>query len=114
MTKGILMVEESEDSDVVTSHIEREMRYANEAYIQREENLAAQRQSLVLEGSGMGVTEVQPVAPVEADPVDAEAAFRHGRLAVVAIIVMVLFWAWIQERRTARKERGVQNGRYGQ
>lgn len=108
------MVEEAEDPAIVTERLTREMRYANEAYIRQEEDLVARRQSLMVENVGMGATEIQQVAPNEPEPADAETAFRHGRLAVVAVIVVILFWAWVKERQSSRKERGVQNGRYGQ
>ena len=33
-------------------------------------------------------------------PVDADTAFRRGRLGVVAAIVLVLMWVWIRQRRS--------------
>ena len=34
-------------------------------------------------------------------PVDSEAAFRRARIGVVAVIVLVLFWVWLRQRRAA-------------
>lgn len=44
---------------------------------------------------------VEPVRPVPLQPSDPEAAFRRGRLGVVAAIVLVLFWVWMRQRRSA-------------
>ena len=32
-------------------------------------------------------------------PVDPDAAFRRGRIGVVAVVVLVLFWVWVRQRR---------------
>lgn len=107
------MVSDTEDPVALTARIQREMRYAREEREAREEAEAARARLAVDERPVTETAELQVLTPAEIQA-EAETSFRHGRLAVVAIIVMVLFWAWIQERRTARKERGVQNGRYGQ
>ncbi|MBO4709770.1 MAG: hypothetical protein J5727_08360 [Kiritimatiellae bacterium] len=44
---------------------------------------------------------VEPVRPAPLPPSDPEAAFRRGRLGVVAAIVLVLFWVWMRQRRSA-------------
>lgn len=33
------------------------------------------------------------------DPIDANAGYRRGRLIVVAVPVLVVFWAWVQQRQ---------------
>lgn len=108
------MVSDTEDPVVVTARIQREMRYAREEREAREEAETARARLAVEERQPVTETaELQVATPAEIQA-EAETSFRHGRLAVVAVIVLVLFWAWVQERRNARKERGVQNGRYGQ
>lgn len=100
------MVEESEDAGVVTERIVREMRDAHEAARAREAAAALQAVSTghveTVAADLSVVRSEQPVPP----PVDAETAYRHGRLGVVAMLVLVLLWAWIQERRRTRQERG--------
>ena len=44
-------------------------------------------------------TSVAPSRPA-APPVDADTAFRRARLGVVAIVVLVLLWVWLRQRRT--------------
>ena len=34
-------------------------------------------------------------------PTDPEAAYRRARIGVVAVIVLVLFWVWLRQRRAA-------------
>ena len=34
-------------------------------------------------------------------PADPEAAFRRARIGVVAVVVLVLFWIWLRQRRAA-------------
>ena len=41
-----------------------------------------------------------PAAP-PSPPIDAATAYRHGRLGVVAVVVLVLFWVWLTQRRSA-------------
>lgn len=98
------MVEMSEDASVVSARMEREMRHAREEREARELRekqtvrvAALQESDDVLEGE---LRTEQSVSPSE--PVDAGASFRYGRLGVVAVIVLVLFWLWVQERKSRK------------
>ena len=48
-----------------------------------------------------GALVVESVAqePPPPPPVDPDAAFRRGRIGVVAVVVLVLFWVWLRQRR---------------
>ena len=41
------------------------------------------------------VAQSRPVDP----PIDADTAFRRARLGVVAVVVLVLLWVWLAQRR---------------
>ena len=95
------MVEASADPEVVTSRIKRETR---DAAVEREQEaaMAAESPVMAVEGpSAVGALAVEtvPSAPPPT-PVDADTAFRRGRLGVVAAIVLVLMWVWIRQRRS--------------
>ncbi len=94
------MVEVNADPEVVTSRIKRETR---NAAIEREQEaaMAVVSPSLAVESSAAGTLAVETVpSPPPPPPVDADTAFRRGRLGVVAAIVLVLFWMWLRQRRT--------------
>ena len=91
------MVEASADPSVVTAQLKRELRAAEEERLERE---AAESQALQPDGQG-GALVVESVAqePPPPPPVDPDAAFRRGRIGVVAVVVLVLFWVWLRQRR---------------
>ena len=94
------MVEANADPEVVTSRIKRETR---NAAAEREQKAAMAVEYLATaeeEPSTAGTLAVETVPPEPPQPpVDADTAFRRGRLGVVAVVVLVLFWAWIRQRR---------------
>ena len=94
------MVEANADPEVVTSRIKRETR---NAAVEREQEAAMAVESpaiAVEEPSANGTLAVETVPPEPPPPpVDADTAFRRGRLGVVAVVVLVLFWAWLRQRR---------------
>lgn len=98
------MVEESEDAGVVTERIEREMREARAAARARAEAVAGLRAEVASSGAEEPVAALRVETPPAPPPVSAETAYRHGRLGVVAVLVLVLFWAWVRERRRGRQE----------
>ena len=101
------MVEASEDALAVTMKIRRETRVAKEHA--DAERAASASGALALPPPVPGVAapslavapaahaEVPPPAP--AKPIDADTAFRHARLGVVAAIALVLLLVWIAQRR---------------
>ena len=91
------MVEANTDPQVVTSRILRETRAAEEE--RRLEQPAPSVAEPVPEAPGTHAVETTPVPPPR-EPVDADAAYRHGRLAVVAAIVLVLLLVWLRQRRS--------------
>ena len=102
------MVEASEDALAVTMKIRRETRVAKEHA--DAERAASASGALALPPPVPGVAapslavapaahaEVPPPAP-PAKPIDADTAFRHARLGVVAAIALVLLLVWIAQRR---------------
>jgi len=94
------MVEASADPSVVTAQLNRELRAAEEERLEREAAHAAESQALQPDGQG-GALVVESVAqePPPPPPVDPDAAFRRGRIGVVAVVVLVLFWVWLRQRR---------------
>jgi len=93
------MVEANADPEVVTSRIKRETR---NAAVEREQEaaMAVESPAIAVESSAAGTLAVETVPPEPPPPpVDADTAFRRGRLGVVAVIVLVLFWAWLRQRR---------------
>ena len=94
------MVEANADPEVVTSRIKRETRNAA-AEREQEAAMAVESPAIAVESSATGTLAVETVPPeLPPPPVDADTAFRRGRLGVVAVIVLVLFWAWLRQRRT--------------
>ena len=94
------MVEANTDPEVVTSRIKRETR---DAAVEREQEaaMAVESPAMALEepsAAGALAVETVPSTP-PSPPVDADTAFRRGRLGVVAAIVLVLFWMWLRQRR---------------
>jgi len=51
------------------------------------------------EASATALVEPKGQAPVQST--DADTAFRRARLGVVAVIVLILFWLWLRQRRAA-------------
>ena len=104
------MVEESEDPEIVTDRIYRETRRFREQ-LREEREAAGLAQdgalSAASDASASGALVVaeagtlQPEPP--APPADPDAAFRRVRLGIVAVIVLILFWAWIAQRRGVSK-----------
>ena len=93
------MVEANADPEVVTSRIKRETRNAA-AEREQEAAMAVVSPAIVVESSVAGTLAVETVPPEPPPPpVDADTAFRRGRLGVVAVVVLVLFWAWLRQRR---------------
>ena len=94
------MVEANADPEVVTSRIRRETRNAA-AEREQESAMAVESPAIAVESSAAGTLAVETVPPEPLSPsVDADTAFRRGRLGVVAVVVLVLFWAWLRQRRT--------------
>ena len=95
------MVEANADPEVVTSRIKRETRDAA-AEREREAAMAVESPVMAVEGpSAAGSLAVETIPPAPPPPpVDADTAFRRGRLGVVAAIVLVLMWVWIRQRRS--------------
>ena len=93
------MVEANADPEVVTSRIKRETRNAA-AEREQEAAMAVESPVIAVESSAAGTLAVETVPPEPPPPpVDADTAFRRGRLGVVTVIVLVLFWAWLRQRR---------------
>ena len=93
------MVEANADPEVVTSRIRRETRDAA-AEREQEAALAGESPSMATKAPAAGALAVESVpSPPLPPPVDAQTAFRRGRLGVVAAIVLVLLWVWIRQRR---------------
>ena len=93
------MVEANADPEVVTSRIKRETRNAA-AEREQEAAMAVESPVIAVESSAAGTLAVETVPPEPPPPpVDPDTAFRRGRLGVVAVIVLVLFWAWLRQRR---------------
>ena len=93
------MVEANTDPEVVTSRIKRETR---DAAVEREQEaaMAVESPAVAVESSAAGTLAVETVPSTPpSPPVDADTAFRRGRLGVVAAIVLVLFWMWLRQRR---------------
>lgn len=104
------MVDESSDPDVVTARIIRETRESvalqkqkeAEAKLYKVEYLESKPISQDAVPGTLDATtasEVQPVERDTIDPIDANAGYRRGRLIVVAVLVLVVFWAWVQQRQ---------------
>ena len=93
------MVEANTDPEVVTSRIRRETRNAA-AERKQEAAMAVESPAIAVESSAVGTLAVETVPPPPPPPpVDADTAFRRGRLGVVGAIVLVLFWMWLRQRR---------------
>jgi len=93
------MVEANADPEVVTSRIKRETRNAATER-EQEAAMAVESPAIAVESSAAGTLVVETVPPEPLSPsVDADTAFRRGRLGVVAVVVLVLFWAWLRQRR---------------
>jgi len=93
------MVEANADPEVVTSRIKRETRNAA-AEREQEAAMAVESPAIAEDSSAAGTLAVETVPPEPPPPpVDADTAFRRGRLGVVAVVVLVLFWAWLRQRR---------------
>lgn len=94
------MFDVNADPSVVTATIERDL-----AEARRESEFARDDGDEVVScGADPSVQETQaveslPPAPPVPPPADAEAAYRRGRLGVVTVIVLVLLWFWIKQRR---------------
>lgn len=68
------------------------------------EEAAAERRELAREESAAASqTAVVVPAAVPAAPVDAEAAWRTARLAVVAALVLALLLVWLRQRRAGAR-----------
>jgi len=100
------MVEASEDSLAVTMKIRRETRVAKERA--QAEQAASPPGVLSLPPPAPGADRFSPAAleahaavpaPSPAKPVDADTAFRRARLGIVAVIVLVLLFVWVVQRR---------------
>ena len=101
------MTDLRDDNDVVLRVAQRDLQSAAEERAQREAIIAERRAELIAEdireqqGLPARALEVQPVEPEEPSPANAEdsgMAMRHGRIAIVAGMVVVLFVLWIVER----------------
>ena len=100
------MVEASEDSLAVTMKIRRETRVAKERALA--EQAASPSGELALPPPAPGTDTFSRAAPESyaavpasspAKPVDADTAFRRARLGIVAVIVLVLLFVWVAQRR---------------
>ena len=101
------MIEANEDISLVT---ERQMRDVEEGQAQAKA-IAEGREvhpALLTQKSDGYAPSGQPASETEAQalqpepvrpPADPEAAFRHVRLGIVAILVMILFFLWLRQRR---------------
>ena len=107
------MVSGEVDASVVSARILRETRNALvTAQREREEaecnKVAFLGARPVMRNAPMGTLAVQ--AGVEVQPpkkyeptIEADFYYRRARLGVVAVLVLVLFWAWLQQRRGAAR-----------
>lgn len=107
------MVSGEVDASVVSARILRETRNALvTAQREREEaecnKVAFLEARPVMRNAPMGTLAVQ--AGVEVQPpkkyeptIEADFYYRRARLGVVAVLVLVLFWAWLQQRRGAAR-----------
>ena len=94
------MVEANADPEVVTSRIKRETRDAAAEREQEEAAMTVESPAMALgEPAPAGTLAVETVPSMPPPPVDAATAFRRGRLGIVAVIVLVLFWVWLKQRR---------------
>jgi hypothetical protein len=100
------MVEAKEDALAVTMKIRRESRVAEERALA--EQAASPSGELALPPPVPGTTPFPPAAseahvavppPASAKPVDADTAYRRARLGIVAVVVLVLLFVWIAQRR---------------
>ena len=100
------MVEANEDPLAVTMKIRRESRVAEERALA--EQAASPSGELALPPPVPGTTHISPAAlevhtavppPAPARQVDADTAFRRARLGIVAVIVLVLLFVWVAQRR---------------
>ena len=100
------MVEAKEDALAVTMKIRRESRVAEERALA--EQAASPSGELALPPPVPGTTPFPPAAseahvavppPAPAKPVDADTAYRRARLGIVAVVVLVLLFVWIAQRR---------------
>ena len=100
------MVEANEDPLAVTMKIRRETRVAKEQALA--EHAASPSGELTLPPPVPGTVPFSPAAAKSqvsvpstspAKPVDAEAAFRRARLGIVAVIVLVMLFVWVVQRR---------------
>lgn len=89
------MVERQVDSGVVTAKIRRETRAFAEEKAAEGEALSAAPSAAPAEA----VLTVESVPTPSAPPPDPERAFRLARLGIVAVLVLVFFWAWLRQRR---------------
>ena len=104
------MVEAKEDALAVTMKIRRESRVAEEHAMA--EQAASQSGELALPPPVPGTVPFSPAASeahisvpasAPAKPVDADTAFRRARLGIVAVIVLVLLFVWIAQRRASAR-----------
>ena len=100
------MIEANEDISLVT---ERQMRDVEQAQAQakaiaegREEHPAQANLAVESAPSDVPQPEVRTstlVQPPATPPPDPDAAMRHLRLSIVAVIVLVLFLVWLRQKR---------------
>ena len=94
------MVDSNTDPEVVTSRILRETRAAEQERAQAAALVGASVPTVAEGPVGALAIETVPVEPTP-QPTDPEMSFRRGRLAVVAVIVLVLLLIWIRQRRSS-------------
>ena len=100
------MVDAKEDALAVTMKIRRETRVADERALA--EQSASPSGELAMPPPIPGTvpfshaatkTQISVPQHAPAKPVDADTAFRRARLGIVAVIVLVLLFVWIAQRR---------------
>jgi len=96
----------SADEDEVTLSVQRDsvrrewLRAAAAPIVRRQRGTLASLPSHPPSFPKSGTLAVESVPPEPpSSPVDADTAFRRGRLGVVVVIVLVLFWMWLRQRR---------------
>lgn len=94
------MVEAKENPDIVTLKRQRDLEESQRAYregMTQQSNAANQSPTLNVQPI-QSSTQQPEIDPPPADP---NALFRHTRLAIVALLVVILVIAWFRQKKNA-------------